>query len=51
MHLCPGCLEAGQTKGKIQQLENRRVIYDNIALALAALSLPSTRRLDGHLST
>jgi hypothetical protein len=34
-HLCPSCLEAGRTKGKIKSLENARTRYDNIALALA----------------
>ena len=34
-HLCPSCLEAGRTKGKIKSLENTRTRYDNIALALA----------------
>ncbi len=37
-HICPSCLEAGRTKGKIKSLENRRVIYDNMALALAICS-------------
>jgi hypothetical protein len=34
-HLCPACLEAGRTKGKIKSLDNERTLYDNIALALA----------------
>ena len=34
-HLCPGCLESGKKKGKLKQLENRRTLYDNIALALS----------------
>ena len=34
-HLCPRCLERGKEKGKLKQLENRRVLYDDIALALA----------------
>jgi hypothetical protein len=37
-HLCPSCLEAGRTKGKIKSLENHRVIYDNLALILAVFS-------------
>jgi hypothetical protein len=37
-HLCPACLEAGRTRGKIKSLENRRVMYDNLALALALFS-------------
>jgi len=38
-HLCPGCIEAGRRKGKITTLENKRVLYDNIALSLAVLPL------------
>lgn len=38
-HLCPTCLEAGSTKGKIKSLENQRVLYDQIALSLAILPL------------
>ncbi|MGH8337741.1 MAG: hypothetical protein ACRETL_13175, partial [Gammaproteobacteria bacterium] len=34
VHYCPSCLEAGQKKGKIKNLENRRVLYDTIALGL-----------------
>ncbi len=34
-HLCPGCLESGKQKGKIATLENRRTLYDTIALSLA----------------
>ena len=34
-HLCPSCLEAGKRKQKITNLNNYRVLYDNIALALA----------------
>jgi hypothetical protein len=37
-HYCPSCLEAGRTKGKIKNLENHRVLYDDMALALAILS-------------
>ncbi len=38
-HLCPTCIEAGKTKGKMADLENRRVLYDNIALAVSLLPL------------
>jgi len=38
-HLCPACLEAGRTKGKIKSLENSRIRYDNLALALALYPL------------
>jgi len=34
-HLCPNCLEAGKTKGKLKSLENHRTLYDAIALRLA----------------
>jgi len=34
-HLCPACLETGKRKGKLKQLENRRVLYDSVALTLA----------------
>lgn len=34
-HLCPQCLETGRKDRKIPNLENRRILYDNIALALA----------------
>jgi hypothetical protein len=38
-HFCPGCLEVGRIKGKIRRLENQRVLYDDIALAVAILPL------------
>jgi hypothetical protein len=38
-HICPSCLEAGRTKGKIKSLENKRVVYDDLALSLAIFSL------------
>lgn len=38
-HFCPVCLEMGKTKGKIKSLENRRTLYDTIALALAVLPI------------
>jgi hypothetical protein len=34
-HLCPTCLDVGKKKGKIQNLENHRILYDNLCLALA----------------
>src|SRR6185369_13510263 len=34
-HYCPACLETGRKKGKIKRLENRRTLYDSIALAVA----------------
>src|SRR5208282_3571095 len=38
-HFCPACLETGKTKGKITSLENRRTLYDSIALSLAVYPL------------
>jgi len=38
-HFCPACLETGKTKGKIKSLENRRTLYDSIALSLAVYPL------------
>jgi hypothetical protein len=38
-HYCPACLETGRTKRKIQSLDNRRTLYDNIALVLAVYPL------------
>lgn len=38
-HYCPTCLEIGRKKGKIKSLENRRTLYDSIALSLAILPL------------
>jgi hypothetical protein len=38
-HLCPACLESGKKKGRFSQLENQRVLYDRVALALAGLPL------------
>lgn len=33
--ICPRCLETGREKGRLKALENRCVMYDNIALTLA----------------
>jgi hypothetical protein len=38
-HLCPACLESGRSKGKIKSLENKRVLYDNMAMSLSILAL------------
>ena len=37
--LCPPCIEAGKVKGRIKSLENRRVLYDSIALSLSIIPL------------
>jgi hypothetical protein len=33
--LCPGCIHAGVRTRKLSRLENRRVLHDNVALAVA----------------
>jgi hypothetical protein len=38
-HFCPACLEVGRQKGRITRLENRRTLYDGIALSLALLPM------------
>lgn len=38
-HLCPSCLESGQKKGKIVNLQNRRICYDRLALMVAAFPI------------
>ncbi|MDM8524864.1 hypothetical protein QUF80_15960 [Desulfococcaceae bacterium HSG8] len=38
-HLCPDCIEKGKRKSKIRNLENHRVLYDNIALYLAIVPM------------
>lgn len=38
-HRCPGCLETGKRKGKLETVENRRVLYDGLALTLAIVPI------------
>jgi hypothetical protein len=38
-HLCPPCIETGKQKGRIKTLENRRTLYDSIALSVSVLPL------------
>lgn len=38
-HLCPPCIESGKKKGRLKKLENHRIRYDDVALALAILPL------------
>jgi hypothetical protein len=38
-HICPSCLSTGRKKGRIRNLENERVLYGNVALALAILPI------------
>lgn len=37
--LCPSCLESGQRKGTLPRLDRRRVMWDSVALWLAALPI------------
>jgi hypothetical protein len=36
-HICPVCLQTGQQKGKLTDLEQRRTLYDSLALHLSFL--------------
>jgi hypothetical protein len=38
-HLCPTCVESGKAKGKLQSLENRRLLWDEVALSMSILPL------------
>lgn len=38
-HLCPQCLQSGKKKGKIRDIEKHRVLYDDVALALAIIPM------------
>ena len=38
-HLCPACLASGRKKGTLADLDNRRVLYDSLALTLALLPI------------
>src|SRR5258706_3730163 len=38
-HICPVCLDAGQKKGKLTEIENKRTLYDSAALSLSLLPL------------
>jgi hypothetical protein len=38
-NLCPGCIEAGRTKGRLTELEPGRTLWDTSALLLALLPL------------
>jgi hypothetical protein len=37
--LCPGCVHSGIRNRKLTRLENRRILYDNVALTLATAPL------------
>ena len=58
-HLCPRCVESGQRAGTLAELEGRRILYDGVALILAAVPLAASvtvspgaahpaDRADGH---
>ena len=34
VHLCPACVQSGKKKGRLKHLENRRTLYDSLALAI-----------------
>lgn len=38
-HYCPNCVESGRRKGKFANLENSRVLYDELALFLSVVGL------------
>ena len=38
-HLCPACFETGRKKGRLAGLDNRRTLYDSLALTLALFPL------------
>jgi hypothetical protein len=38
-HLCPTCLNAGRTKGKMANLDNKRTLYDSAAVTLCLAPL------------
>lgn len=35
-HLCAACVESGKKKGRLKGLDNRRTLYDSLALGVAA---------------
>ena len=34
-HLCPGCVDAGRKQGKLAAVENKRTLYDRLAIMYA----------------
>jgi hypothetical protein len=38
-HVCPVCLESGQKKAKFKDLENTRVLWDKLSLAVALVPI------------
>ena len=38
-HLCPVCFEKGSQKGKLERLQNKKILYDELALFLAIVPI------------
>jgi hypothetical protein len=38
-HRCPACLEIGKRKRKLETVENRRILFDSVALTLSIVPL------------
>jgi hypothetical protein len=38
-HLCPACIEVGKNKGRMQKLQNRRTLFDGVALGVACIPI------------
>jgi len=38
-HRCPACLEIGKRKRKLEAVENRRILFDSVALTLSIVPL------------
>jgi hypothetical protein len=38
-HMCPVCLDTGQKKGKLTELESKRTLFDSAALTLSLVPL------------
>jgi hypothetical protein len=38
-HRCPACLEIGKRKQKLENVENRRILFDSLALTLSIVPL------------
>jgi hypothetical protein len=38
-HYCPPCIESAGKKRRMESLENRRILYDDVALSLAILPM------------
>ena len=38
-HLCPGCVDSGRRKGRLVEMENKRTLYDRLALMYAVIPI------------